>query len=132
LIQEQVRPAAELFVGGRIDPDFGPLIAVGAGGILVELYHDVAVRLAPIDEDEAIEALHATRIAQLLSGFRGKPRGDIEAAARAVSIVSHFVAAFAEEISEVEINPLAVLAEGGGCSALDCVIIRKIPNEHSL
>ena len=131
LIQEQIRPIAELFVGGRIDPDFGPLIVVGAGGVLVELYNDVAVRLAPIDEHAALEALRATRAARLLDGFRGKPRGDASAVARAVSAVSHFVASFAEDISEVEVNPLAVLAEGQGCSALDCVIVPRNSNPRN-
>jgi acyl-CoA synthetase (NDP forming) len=123
LVQEQVSPVAELFVGARIDPDFGPLIAVGGGGVMVELYRDVAVRLAPIDDDAAMEALQSTRIARLLGGFRGKPRGDLRAVARAISAVSHFAAHFAGEIAEVEVNPLAVLPEGKGCVALDCVIV---------
>ncbi len=125
LVQEQVRPVAELFVGARVDPDFGPLIVVGAGGVLVELYRDVAVRLAPVDEEEALEALRATRIARLLDGFRGRPPGDAAAVARAIAAVSRFAAAFADEIAEVEVNPLAVLAEGQGCVALDCVIVPK-------
>lgn len=125
LVQEQVAPVAELFVGARVDPDFGPLIVVGAGGVLVELYRDVAVRLAPIDEEEALEALRATRIARLLDGFRGRPPGDAVAVARAMAAVSRFAAAFADAIAEVEVNPLAVLAEGRGSLALDCVIVPK-------
>jgi acyl-CoA synthetase (NDP forming) len=125
LVQEQVAPVAELFVGARVDPDFGPLIVVGAGGVLVELYRDVAVRLAPVDEEEALEALRATRTARLLEGFRGRSPGDAAAVARAIAAVSRFAAAFADEIAEVEVNPLAVLAEGQGCVALDCVIVPK-------
>jgi succinyl-CoA synthetase beta subunit len=120
-----VAPVAELFVGGRIDPDFGPLVLVGAGGVLVELYRDVSVRLAPIDEDTALEALGATRISRVLDGFRGRPPGDRRAAARAISALSGFVADFADELSEVEINPLAVLPDGRGVCALDCVLVRK-------
>jgi succinyl-CoA synthetase beta subunit len=125
LVQAQVRPVAELFVGGRTDPDFGPLVVVGAGGVLVELYRDVAVRLAPIDHEGALEALGSTRIARTLEGFRGKPRGDIAAVAQAIVAVSQFTADFADAISEVEVNPLAVLPEGEGCSALDCVIVPR-------
>jgi succinyl-CoA synthetase beta subunit len=125
LVQEKVSPIAELLVGARVDPEFGPLVVVGAGGIQVELYRDVAVRMAPLDEDAALEALSSTRVARLLDGFRGKPRGDKREVARTVSAVSRFIADFAQEIAEVEINPLAVMAEGQGCSALDCVIIRK-------
>jgi acyl-CoA synthetase (NDP forming) len=125
LVQEKVSPVAELLVGARVDPDFGPLIVVGAGGILVELYRDVAVRVAPLDEEAAREALAATRIDRMLDGFRGRPRGDRAATARAVSALSRFIVDFADDIAEVEINPLAVMPEGQGCSALDCVIIPK-------
>jgi acyl-CoA synthetase (NDP forming) len=125
LVQEQVRPIAELLVGGRVDPDFGPLVVVGAGGVLVELYRDVAVRLAPIDESAALEALAETHVARLLEGFRGKPRGDAAAVARAVAAVSRFAARFADDLAEVEINPLAVMPDGEGCLALDAVIAPK-------
>ena len=89
--------------------------------VLVELYRDVAVRLAPIDEEEALEALRSTR--PILDGFRGRPPGDASAAARAMAAVSRFAAAFADAIAEVEVNPLAVLAEGQGCKALDCALV---------
>jgi len=125
LVQEKVSAIAELLVGGRADPEFGPLIVVGAGGVLVELYRDVAVRVAPLDEEGALEALSSTHASRLLDGFRGRARGDKQAAARIVSAVSHFIADFGKEIAEVEVNPLAVMAEGQGCSALDCVLIAQ-------
>jgi acetate---CoA ligase (ADP-forming) len=117
-------PVVELFVGARVDPSFGPIIAVGTGGIGVELYRDVAIRVCPVGKEEALEAIAATRIGQLLEGFRGRPAGDKEAAASTISAISQFASDFASEISEVEVNPLAVFSVGAGCSALDCVIIR--------
>jgi hypothetical protein len=96
---------------------------VGAGGLLVELYRDVAVRLAPINEASALEALAETRISRALDGWRGKPRADMHAIANNISALSHFIADFRDEIAEVEVNPLAALAEGKGAIALDCVII---------
>jgi succinyl-CoA synthetase beta subunit len=114
LVQKMMSPIAEILVGARVDPDFGPLIVVGAGGINVELYKDVAVRIAPISEVEALEALGATRISRVLDGWRGAPAADKKAAAD-----------FADEILEVEINPFAVFAEGQGCLALDAVIVAK-------
>jgi acyl-CoA synthetase (NDP forming) len=125
LVQQQVSSLAEIFLGARVDADFGPLIVVGAGGVQVELYKDVAVRLAPISEEAASEAIASTRIMQLLTGFRGRPAGDIQAVARAMSALSRFIAEFSDRISEVEINPLAVLENGRGCIALDCVLIPK-------
>lgn len=125
LVQAQVFPVAELFVGARRDPQFGPLIVFGAGGVQVELYKDVAVRLAPIGEDEALAALASTKVARLLEGFRGSPVGDARAAACAISAVSAFAADFRDSVEEVEINPLAVLPDGHGCLALDCVIVPR-------
>ena len=127
LIQKMAFPVAEILVGARVDPDFGPLIVVGAGGINVELYKDVAVRIAPIGEEEALEALGATCIDRVLQGWRGAPAADRKAAARAVSALSRFIADFADEVVEVEINPLGVFEEGKGCLALDCVIVRREP-----
>jgi succinyl-CoA synthetase beta subunit len=125
LVQQKVSSLGEIFVGARVDADFGPLIVVGAGGVQVELYKDVAIRLAPISEETASEAIAATKIMQLLSGFRGRPAGDIQAVARTMSALSRFVAEFSDRISEIEINPLAVMEKGQGCIALDCVLIPK-------
>jgi acyl-CoA synthetase (NDP forming) len=123
LVQEMVQPVAELLVGGRVDPDFGPVIVVGGGGMLVELYRDAAVRLAPVSDETAREMIRETRAATLLGGWRGRPVGDVAAAARVVARLSEFVADFQGEISEVEINPLAVLERGA--IALDCVIVPR-------
>ena len=125
LVQKMMTPVAEVLVGARVDPDFGPLIVVGAGGINVELYNDVAVRIAPISEAEALEALAATRISRVLDGWRGAPRADTKAAAKGIAAVSRFIADFADEILEVEINPFAVFADGEGCLALDAVIVAR-------
>ena len=123
LVQEMASPIAEILVGARVDPDFGPLVVVGAGGIHVELYKDVAVRLAPVGEEEALAALASTRVDRVLAGWRGKPAADRKAVAKTVAALSRFIADFADEVSEVEINPLAVFSNG--CSALDAVIIPK-------
>ena len=127
LVQHKVSSLGEIFVGARVDADFGPIVVVGAGGVQVELYKDVAIRLAPIDEKSAAEAIASTRVSKLLSGFRGAPMGDIDAVARTVSGLSRFISDFSGRISEIEINPLAVLANGKGCVALDCVIV---PNDR--
>jgi succinyl-CoA synthetase beta subunit len=122
LVQRMASPVAEILVGARVDPDFGSLIVVGAGGVNVELYKDVAVRVAPITEEEALAALGSTRISRVLDGWRGAPPGDRAAAAKTIAALSRFIADFAAEVREVEINPLAVLEAGKGGLALDCVI----------
>ncbi len=125
LVQRKLSSVCEIFVGARVDPDFGPLIAVGAGGVQVELYKDIAVSLAPLDLDGAMQAIGRTRVAKLLTGFRGAPHADVDALARTISVLSRFVSDHAEQLLEVEINPLAVMAGEGGCVALDCVIVPK-------
>jgi acyl-CoA synthetase (NDP forming) len=124
LVQEMVAAVAEVLVGARVDPEFGPIVVVGGGGVLVEVYRDVAVRLAPIAEDEVWEMIAETRASALLAGFRGRPRGDVAALAGTVAALSRFAADLRAEVAEVEINPVAVLAEGRGVSALDCLIVR--------
>src|SRR5205085_9838053 len=94
LVQKMMSPVAEILVGARVDPDFGPLVVVGAGGINVELYKDVAVRIAPIGEEEALAALAATRISRVLGGWRGAPAGDRKAAAKGIAALSSFIADF--------------------------------------
>jgi acyl-CoA synthetase (NDP forming) len=124
LVQPMVSPVAELLVGARVDPQFGPVVVAGAGGIHVELYKDVAVRLAPVSPATAEEMLRATRAGRLLEGWRGKPKGDMAAAADIVFRLSHLIADLAGEVREVEINPLAVLPAGSGCLPLDCLLVR--------
>lgn len=125
LVAEMVTPVAELLIGARVDPDFGPVVVAGGGGVLVELYQDVAVRLAPVSEDAAAAMLRATKAAALLGGWRGRPRGDLPAAARAIAALSRLIADARQDVAEIEVNPLAVLPEGLGAVALDALIVFK-------
>jgi acyl-CoA synthetase (NDP forming) len=110
----------ELIVGARWDARFGPIVLVGLGGVYTELFRDAAVALAPVDDTEAERLLRSLRGAQLLLGARGRSAVDLTAAARAVAAVSR-VAAERPEISELETNPLLVMAEGA--LALDARIV---------
>src|SRR5207247_1086721 len=82
LIQKMESGLAEAIVGYRDDPVVGPLVMVGAGGILAELYNDVVLRLAPVDEAEALEMIGQVKGFAVLRGFRGLPRGDVQALAQ--------------------------------------------------
>jgi acyl-CoA synthetase (NDP forming) len=124
LVQEMVQPIAELLVGARIDLEFGPIIVVGGGGLNVELFKDVAIRLAPVTAEVAVEMIKSTKTGRLLEGWRGRPKGDVATAAATIAAVSRFIADFRDKVLEVEINPLAVLEEGRGCRPLDCLIVK--------
>ena len=106
----------ELIVGVRRDPRFGPVVAVGFGGLYVEILDDVAVALAPVDERGAETLLRSLRGAPLLAGARGRPGVDVGAAARAVERLSRLALAY-EELDELEVNPLFV--DAAGAVALD-------------
>ena len=112
LVQEMREGLAEFILGYRNDPLAGPTVLLGAGGIHAELAPDIALRLAPIDEAGAWEMIHAVRHTQLVRGFRGLPRGDCTALARAIADFSQLAACADAVVAEAEINPLFVRGDG--------------------
>ncbi len=111
LVQEMVQPGRELIVGMSRDPQFGPLVACGLGGIYVEVLKDVAFRLAPLDARDAREMLEELRSYQLLRGVRGERPSDLEAVVDAILRVSQLVTDF-PGIVELDVNPLVVHERG--------------------
>jgi acyl-CoA synthetase (NDP forming) len=125
LVQRQVTTtggAVELLLGLTIDPQFGPLLAVGLGGVWVEALGDVAHALAPVDEPIALALLVRLRGARLLDGFRGAEPTDRAAAARAIAAFSR-LAALAPWLDAAEVNPLIV--GPNGAVAVDALVIPK-------
>jgi acetate---CoA ligase (ADP-forming) len=122
LVQEMVRKGREMLVGVSRDPQFGPLVAVGMGGIYVEVLRDVALRLAPISKQEVAEQIRAIRTFPLLRGVRGEPPADIAAIEEVVLRISQLVTDF-PEIVEMDINPLVVHNQGEGAIVVDARII---------
>jgi acetate---CoA ligase (ADP-forming) len=122
LVQEMVPKGREILVGVNRDPQFGPLVAFGMGGIYVEVLKDVAFRLAPITRQAAQEQVREIRTYPLLRGVRGEPPADITAAEEVILRVSQLVTDF-PEIVEMDINPLVVHNQGEGAIVLDARII---------
>ncbi len=123
LVERMVeRPVVELLVGVVRDPQFGFLMTLGLGGVLVELMRDTASILLPAGREEVRQALMSLRTAPLLQGYRGSPPCDVEAALDAVVAVAGHVAANEDAIEEIEINPLIVCREGHGAFAADALI----------
>lgn len=122
LVQEMVRKGREILVGVTRDPQFGPLVAVGMGGIYVEVLKDVALRLAPISKQEVSDQIRSIRTFPLLRGVRGEPPADIAAIEEVVLRVSQLVIDF-PEIVEMDINPLVVHNQGEGAIVVDARII---------
>jgi acyl-CoA synthetase (NDP forming) len=123
LIQEMISPdAVEVILGILKDPSFGPVVAFGSGGILVELVQDSTLRLPPLSLAEAREMIEATRGARLLHGFRGKPPADVEALADTLVRLSQLAVDLGDLIAALDINPLMVLPEGQGVCAVDALV----------
>jgi 4-hydroxybutyryl-CoA synthetase (ADP-forming) len=124
LVQEMVKSAKETILGASQDPTFGPVIMFGLGGIYVEVLKDVVFRVAPIDEQEAINMVESIKTIKLLKGVRGEKPSDLKAIADSLQRLSQLVVDF-QEIKEFDINPLLVLEEGKGARVVDARIILR-------
>jgi acyl-CoA synthetase (NDP forming) len=113
----------ELVLGLKMDPQFGPLILVGAGGVLVELMRDVRTALAPLDEAAALRMIDKLKVRKLLAGMRGAAPSDIKALAQAMVRLSALALDLKDHLAEIDINPLLVKPQG--CAALDALVVPK-------
>jgi acyl-CoA synthetase (NDP forming) len=122
LVQPMASRGRELILGGRHDPQFGPVVLVGLGGIFVEIFEESQVRVAPLSQRTAKEMLENLRGYQILAGARGHKPVDLDSVVETLLRLSQLLVDF-PEIKELDINPLRVFHAGEGCSALDARII---------
>src|SRR6185436_14402184 len=123
LVQRMEQGLGEAIVGYRDDPVVGPLVMVGAGGILAELYNDVVLRMAPVDEAGALEMIAQVKGFAALRGYRGLPPGDLPALARAVAALSRLALLAGRPVQEAEANPVIVKEQG--VVAVDALAVLK-------
>ncbi|HEX9192181.1 MAG TPA: acetate--CoA ligase family protein [Burkholderiales bacterium] len=123
LVQKMESGLAEAIVGYRDDPVVGPIVLVGAGGALAEIYKDYALRLAPVSEEEAAAMIAEVKGLAAVRGYRGLPRGDVRALAQAVAALSRLALTSGRPVAEAEINPLIVKREGA--VAVDALVVMK-------
>lgn len=129
LVAPMAKGVAELILGSRIDPIFGPVVMAGLGGIFAEILQDTAVQMAPVSEAQAMAMLKSLKAFAVLNGARGRPPADLEAAARAIAALSRFASAHTDAIAEIDINPLLLKAKGEGAVALDALLIPRRDDE---
>ncbi|MCJ7750764.1 MAG: acetate--CoA ligase family protein, partial [Armatimonadetes bacterium] len=120
-VQEMIQSGREVILGSTRDPQFGPLVMFGLGGIYVEVLKDVSFRVAPFGEKHARRMIDEIRSAPLLRGARGERSSDVEAIVKCLLTVSQMVTDF-PEIVEMDINPLKVREPGAGAVAVDARI----------
>ncbi|WP_104662990.1 acetate--CoA ligase family protein [Ensifer adhaerens] len=126
LVEKMVaKPVAELIIGAMRDPVAGPVLTIGAGGILVELLDDSAILTLPTTPEAIKEAIGGLKIRKLIDGYRGGPAGDFAALTDAVAAAASYVVANASNLEELDINPLMVLPQGQGAVAADALIRRR-------
>ena len=123
LVQQMLAGGREVILGGKRDPSFGPVVMFGLGGVYVEVFEDVAFRLAPLTREEAEEMVSEVRGSRLLRGVRGEPPADVEAVVEALLALSRLLVE-CSKVVEVDINPLLVFERG--VAAVDArVVVRS-------
>jgi acetate---CoA ligase (ADP-forming) len=122
-LEPMVKGGIEILVGITRDNVFGFMLTVGLGGVWTELMKDVRHRLLPVDAAGAEQMLRELKGFELLNGYRGAPKADVSAAARAIAAVCDAVLAGGDQVREVEVNPLLVLPEGRGAVAIDALVL---------
>jgi acyl-CoA synthetase (NDP forming) len=125
VLQSMAGGVAEAVLGYRHDAEVGPVVSVGVGGRLTEIYQDVAVRLAPVDRSSALAMIDEVKGFAVLRGFRGLPPGDVDALADAIVAMSR-LALSQVSVDEAEINPLMIGAQGDGVVAVDAVLLLDV------
>ncbi len=125
LVQEMVAGGTEVIVGMSQDPQFGPLIMFGLGGISVEVLKDVSFRVPPLARLDAEEMIKEVKAYRILEGIRGKKMADIDAVVDVILKVSDLSLAMKDSVSELDINPLMVFEKGKGAKAIDALVVGR-------
>ncbi len=123
LVEEMITDGvAEVLIGMIVDPQFGQVLVLGAGGVLTELLADSIALLPPFTPESIAAAIRSLRVAKLLGGFRGKPAGDVQALTGAILGIARYAAANLPRIQEIDVNPIIVRPAGRGAVAVDALI----------
>jgi acetyltransferase len=124
LVQTQAEPGEEVIVGFKVDPQFGPVVIFGLGGIFVEVLGDVALRVAPLTRADAEDMVREIKAFPLLDGARGRPKADVDALVDLIMRVSAMAMDLRERVVECDLNPVRVGEAGAGVIALDALVAR--------
>jgi acetate---CoA ligase (ADP-forming) len=123
LVSEMVTGGVEMLIGVSQDQLFGPVVTIGLGGIFTEVFGDVTFRVPPFDSDEALRALYELKGYKLLEGMRGAQPADVDALVDTIMNVQRLALELADDVQELDINPLVVRPRGA--VALDALVVRK-------
>ncbi len=128
IVQPMIGDAVEFFMGVSRDPDFGPVLAFGLGGVLVEIFDDVAFRPLPLCDGDVNFMIAETRCRRLLGGVRGQAPRDVQAVRECLTALGEFAWAERDSIAEIDLNPVMALPRSQGCLVVDALIIPREKN----
>ena len=126
IVARRAPKATELALGARLDPQFGPVVMVGDGGVNLEALKDFRLLLPPFSDEDVLESLKQLRVAPLLAGWRGAPAADLPAFARMAVLLGEAMLAWQGKVASVDINPVLVFETGRGALAVDALIERTL------
>jgi acetyltransferase len=124
-VQEMITGGTEVIAGMSQDPQFGPTIAFGLGGIFVEVLKDISLRVTPLSKSDARKMVTEIKAYPILKGIRGQASADIDAVIDLLEKLSQLAQDFKDDIAEIDINPLIVFDKGRGVKALDALIVLR-------
>jgi acyl-CoA synthetase (NDP forming) len=124
LVQEMAPEGVDVFVGCTMEPGIGPILALGAGGVLVEALNNVATAMCPMGPEEAAVFVRSSPAAAMLRGRRGAPAGDVDALTAIVEKLSHVAWWLRDDIAEFDVNPVRVFPMGSGALVLDALAVK--------
>ena len=125
LVQPMLPKGVEVILGVNVDPQFGPMVLCGLGGVFVEVFKDVALYPAPLNKGEAMDMLRSLKGYKMLTGYRGGEKCDVDALADLMVQVSEYAVANRDTLCEMDLNPVFVYGEGKGVEIADAVIIKR-------
>ncbi len=125
LVQAMAPPGREVILGVNRDGRWGPLLMLGLGGVLVEAMGDVALAPLPLDRDQALALVGRLKAAAVFGAWRGMPEADTEALADLMVRLSQFAFDHADDIAEIDLNPVIVHGRGDGVSVVDALIVKR-------
>ncbi len=131
IVARMAKRGRELALGARVDPQFGPVVMIGDGGIYLEALKDFVLLLPPFDAAEARAAIGRLRIAPLLAGLRGEAPRDCDAVAHMAVRLGAAIVAWQDTVASIDVNPVMVYAEGEGAVALDALIEMRMAKKGS-
>jgi acetyltransferase len=124
LMVPMLKSGVEMIIGVNNDPQFGPMIMVGMGGVFVEVFKDVALYPAPLSKAEAMEMLQSLKSFKLLNGYRGSAKCDMDALCDTIVCIGNYASENKDTLKELDINPLFVYSEGEGVGVADALIVK--------